>query len=82
MEGYGVVVLFVILGLYILIVFIWRFVEFGMVVELRRFFIGGFLELEDFFYVWILGFFKGECLSCFGFCMEIIGIVIFCLYCL
>lgn len=50
--------------------------------ELRRFFIGGSLELEDLSYVRIPGSFKGERLSRFGLRTETTGSVTFRLHCL
>lgn len=50
--------------------------------ELRRFFIGGSLELEDLSYVRIPGTFKGERLSRFGLRTETTGSVTFRLHCL
>ncbi|XP_070213348.1 tectonic-like complex member MKS1 isoform X3 [Bos mutus] len=60
----------------------WRPLELSPVAELRRFFIGGSLELEDLSYVWIPGTFKGERLSRFGLRTETTGSVTFRLHCL
>uniref|UniRef100_A0A5F9D4W5 MKS transition zone complex subunit 1 n=1 Tax=Oryctolagus cuniculus TaxID=9986 RepID=A0A5F9D4W5_RABIT len=81
-EGYGAVVLPVTPGSYTLTVSTWRPVELGTLAELRRFFIGGSLELEDLSYVRIPGTFKGERLSRFGFRTETTGSVTFRLHCL
>ena len=45
-------------GSHTLTVSTWRPLELSPVAELRRFFIGGSLELEDLSYVWIPGTFK------------------------
>ncbi|XP_029068505.1 Meckel syndrome type 1 protein isoform X3 [Monodon monoceros] len=58
-EGYGAVVLPATPGSHTLTVPTWRPLELGPVAELRRFFIGGSLELEDLSYVRIPGTFKG-----------------------
>ncbi|XP_017717090.1 PREDICTED: Meckel syndrome type 1 protein isoform X2 [Rhinopithecus bieti] len=81
-EGYGAVVLPATPGSHTLTVSTWRPVELGMVAELRRFFIGGSLELEDLSYVRIPGSFKGEHLSRFGLRTETTGTVTFRLHCL
>uniref|UniRef100_A0A2K6CZC8 MKS transition zone complex subunit 1 n=1 Tax=Macaca nemestrina TaxID=9545 RepID=A0A2K6CZC8_MACNE len=81
-EGYGAVVLPATPGSHTLTVSTWRPVELGMVAELRRFFIGGSLELEDLSYVRIPGSFKGERLSRFGLRTETTGTVTFRLHCL
>ncbi|XP_059525592.1 tectonic-like complex member MKS1 isoform X2 [Myotis daubentonii] len=60
----------------------WRPMELGTVAELRRFFIGGSLELEDLSYVRVPGTFKGERLSRFGLRTETTGSVTFRLHCL
>nr|XP_020757808.1 Meckel syndrome type 1 protein isoform X2 [Odocoileus virginianus texanus] len=57
-EGYGAVVLPTTPGSHTLTVSTWRPLELSPVAELRRFFIGGSLELEDLSYVWIPGTFK------------------------
>uniref|UniRef100_A0A8C2RA58 MKS transition zone complex subunit 1 n=1 Tax=Capra hircus TaxID=9925 RepID=A0A8C2RA58_CAPHI len=57
-EGYGAVVLPATPGSHTLTVSTWRPLELSPVAELRRFFIGGSLELEDLSYVWIPGTFK------------------------
>ncbi|XP_045369732.2 tectonic-like complex member MKS1 isoform X2 [Camelus bactrianus] len=81
-EGYGAVVLPATPGAHTLRVSTWRPLELGTVAELRRFFIGGSLELEDLSYVRIPGTFKGERLSRFGLRTETTGIVTFRLHCL
>ncbi|XP_028628179.1 Meckel syndrome type 1 protein isoform X2 [Grammomys surdaster] len=81
-EGYGAVVLPATPGSHTLTVSTWRPMELGLVAELRRFFIGGSLELEDPSYVRIPGTFKGERLSRFGFRTETTGSVTFRLHCL
>ncbi|XP_076792175.1 tectonic-like complex member MKS1 isoform X2 [Arvicanthis niloticus] len=81
-EGYGAVVLPATPGSHTLTVSTWRPMELGLVAELRRFFIGGSLELEDPSYVRIPGTFKGERLSRFGFRTETTGTVTFRLHCL
>ncbi|EDM05614.1 Meckel syndrome, type 1 [Rattus norvegicus] len=81
-EGYGAVVLPVTPGSHTLTASTWRPMELGLVAELRRFFIGGSLELEDPSYVRIPGTFKGERLSRFGFRTETTGTVTFRLHCL
>nr|XP_055188267.1 tectonic-like complex member MKS1 isoform X2 [Nyctereutes procyonoides] len=58
-EGYGAMVLPATPGSHTLTVSTWRPMELGTVAELRRFFIGGSLELEDLSYVRIPGTFKG-----------------------
>ncbi|ELW61585.1 Meckel syndrome type 1 protein [Tupaia chinensis] len=57
-EGYGAVVLPATPGSHTLTVSTWRPMEPGTVAELRRFFIGGSLELEDLSYVRIPATFK------------------------
>eukprot|EP00070_Physeter_catodon_P048184 XP_028355078.1 Meckel syndrome type 1 protein isoform X1 [Physeter catodon] len=69
-------------GSYTLTVSTWRPLELGPVAELRRFFIGGSLELEDLSYVRMPGTFKGERLSRFGLRTETTGSVTFRLHCL
>uniref|UniRef100_G1R9L0 MKS transition zone complex subunit 1 n=1 Tax=Nomascus leucogenys TaxID=61853 RepID=G1R9L0_NOMLE len=81
-EGYGAVVLPATPGSHTLTISTWRPVELGTVAELRRFFIGGSLELEDLSYVRIPGSFKGERLSRFGLRTETTGTVTFRLHCL
>ncbi|KAJ1071382.1 hypothetical protein AB1E18_013991 [Capra hircus] len=81
-EGYGAVVLPATPGSHTLTVSTWRPLELSPVAELRRFFIGGSLELEDLSYVWIPGTFKGERLSRFGLRTETTGSVTFRLHCL
>ncbi|XP_072796279.1 tectonic-like complex member MKS1 isoform X2 [Vicugna pacos] len=81
-EGYGAVVLPATPGAHTLRVSTWRPLELGTVAELRRFFIGGSLELEDLSYVRIPGTFKGERLSRFGLRTETTGSVTFRLHCL
>ncbi|XP_052051326.1 tectonic-like complex member MKS1 isoform X1 [Apodemus sylvaticus] len=81
-EGYGAVVLPATPGSHTLTVSTWRPMELGLVAELRRFFIGGSLELEDPSYVRIPGTFQGERLSRFGFRTETTGTVTFRLHCL
>ncbi|XP_060703889.1 Meckel syndrome type 1 protein [Hemiscyllium ocellatum] len=53
----------------------WRPIVPGTVAEMRRFFIGGFLELEDMTYTRTPSTFKGERLSRFGFRTETTGTV-------
>ncbi|XP_055983732.1 tectonic-like complex member MKS1 [Sorex fumeus] len=81
-EGYGAVVLPTTPGSHTLTVPTWRPLEPGTVAELRRFFIGGSLELEDISYVRIPGTFKGQRLSRFGLRTETTGTVTFRLHCL
>ncbi|XP_037019643.2 tectonic-like complex member MKS1 isoform X2 [Artibeus jamaicensis] len=81
-EGYGAAVLPTTPGSHILTVSTWRPMELGTVAELRRFFLGGSLELEDLSYVRIPGTFKGERLSRFGLRTETTGSVTFRLHCL
>ncbi|XP_048222068.1 Meckel syndrome type 1 protein isoform X2 [Perognathus longimembris pacificus] len=81
-EGYGAAVLPATPGAHTLTVSTWRPVELSPVAELRRFFIGGSLELEDLSYVRIPGTFKGERLSRFGLRTETTGSVTFRLHCL
>lgn len=81
-EGYGAVVLPATPGSHTLTLSTWRPLELGTVAELRRFFIGGSLELEDLSYVRIPGTFKGERLSRFGLRTETTGSVTFRLHCL
>ncbi|XP_077021015.1 tectonic-like complex member MKS1 isoform X2 [Tamandua tetradactyla] len=81
-EGYGAVVLPGTPGSHTLTVSTWRPMELGTVAELRRFFIGGSLELEDLSYVWIPGTFKGARLSRFGFRTETTGSITFRFHCL
>ncbi|XP_036925667.1 Meckel syndrome type 1 protein isoform X2 [Sturnira hondurensis] len=81
-EGYGAAVLPATPGSHTLTVSTWRPVELGTVAELRRFFLGGSLELEDLSYVRIPGTFKGERLSRFGLRTETTGSVTFRLHCL
>lgn len=81
-EGYGAVVLPATPGSHTLTISTWRPMELGLVAELRRFFIGGSLELEDPSYVRIPGTFKGERLSRFGFHTETTGTVTFRFHCL
>nr|XP_017515923.2 Meckel syndrome type 1 protein isoform X4 [Manis javanica]XP_017515924.2 Meckel syndrome type 1 protein isoform X4 [Manis javanica] len=81
-EGYGAVVLPTTPGAHTLAVSTWRPMELGTGAELRRFFIGSSLELEDLSYVRIPGTFKGECLSRFGLRTETTGSVTFRLHCL
>ncbi|XP_038184553.1 Meckel syndrome type 1 protein isoform X2 [Arvicola amphibius] len=81
-EGYGAAVLPATPGSHTLTISTWRPMELGLVAELRRFFIGGSLELEDPTYVRIPGTFKGERLSRFGFRTETTGTVTFRLHCL
>ncbi|KAM6174736.1 tectonic-like complex member MKS1 isoform 1-T1 [Erethizon dorsatum] len=80
-EGYGAVVLPATPGSHTLTVSTWRPMELSPVAELRRFFIGGSLELEDLTYVRIPGTFKGEHLSRFGLRTETTGSVTFRLHC-
>ncbi|XP_038615257.1 Meckel syndrome type 1 protein [Tachyglossus aculeatus] len=81
-EGYGAVVLPSTPGFHTLTAPTWRPVELGVTAELRRFFIGGSLELEDLTYVRVPGTFKGDRLSRFGFRTETTGSVTFRLHCL
>uniref|UniRef100_A0AAZ3S7P6 Meckel syndrome type 1 protein n=1 Tax=Oncorhynchus tshawytscha TaxID=74940 RepID=A0AAZ3S7P6_ONCTS len=60
----------------------WRPLQTGTVSELRRFFIGGSPELEDYSYVRVPGTFKGERLSRFGFRTQTTGSVTFNLHCI
>ncbi|KAJ1184994.1 hypothetical protein NDU88_001790 [Pleurodeles waltl] len=81
-EGYGSIVLPSSPGLHILTARTWRPSVLGTVSELRRFFIGGSLELEDITYVRIPGTFQGDRLSRYGFRTETTGSVTFKLYCI
>ncbi|XP_049627700.1 tectonic-like complex member MKS1 [Suncus etruscus] len=81
-EGYGALMLPTSPGSHMLTVPMWRPVEPGTVAELRRFFLGGSVELEDLSYVHIPGTFKGERLSRFGLRTETTGSVTFRLHCL
>ncbi|XP_040857027.1 Meckel syndrome type 1 protein isoform X1 [Ochotona curzoniae] len=58
-EGYGAAVLPITPGSHTLTISTWRPTDLGTLAELRRFFIGGSLELEDLSYVRIPGTFKG-----------------------
>ncbi|XP_043818911.1 Meckel syndrome type 1 protein [Dromiciops gliroides] len=81
-EGYGSIVLPSVPGSHTVKTSTWRPVELGTLAELRRFFIGGSLELEDLSYVRIPGTFKGDRLSRFGFRTETTGSVTFRFHCL
>uniref|UniRef100_F6YN29 MKS transition zone complex subunit 1 n=1 Tax=Monodelphis domestica TaxID=13616 RepID=F6YN29_MONDO len=81
-EGYGSIVLPSTPGTHTLTISTWRPVELGTVSELRRFFIGGSLELEDLSYVRIPGTFQGRRLSRFGFRTKTTGSVTFRFHCL
>ncbi|XP_078012220.1 tectonic-like complex member MKS1 isoform X4 [Phascolarctos cinereus] len=81
-EGYGSTVLPLAPGSHTVTVSTWRPVELGTLAELRRFFIGGSLELEDLSYVRIPGNFKGKRLSRFGFRTETTGSVTFRFHCI
>ncbi|XP_075417656.1 tectonic-like complex member MKS1 isoform X1 [Tenrec ecaudatus] len=81
-EGYGALVLPATPGSHTLTVSTWRPIELGTRAEMRRFFLGGSLELEDLAYVRIPGTFQGERLSRFGFRTETTGSVTFRLHCL
>ncbi|XP_036613949.1 Meckel syndrome type 1 protein isoform X2 [Trichosurus vulpecula] len=81
-EGYGSIILPLAPGSHTMTVSTWRPVESGTLAELRRFFIGGSLELEDLSYVRIPGNFKGNRLSRFGFRTETTGSVTFRFHCL
>ncbi|XP_074079729.1 tectonic-like complex member MKS1 isoform X2 [Macrotis lagotis] len=81
-EGYGSIVLPSKPGSHTITTSTWRPVELGTLAELRRFFIGGSLELEDLSYVRIPGNFKGDRLSRFGFRTETTGSVTFRFHCL
>ena len=58
-------------GSHTLTVSTWRPVELGTVAELRRFFLGGSLELEDLSYVRIPGTFKVSFVSGESSCQEL-----------
>nr|XP_020454213.1 Meckel syndrome type 1 protein isoform X2 [Monopterus albus] len=81
-EGYGYLLFPTIPGKHIVTCHTWRPLQTGTVSALRRFFIGGSPELEDFSYVRIPGTFKGERLSRFGFYTETTGSVTFNLHCI
>ncbi|KAM9001011.1 Meckel syndrome type 1 protein [Sarcophilus harrisii] len=81
-EGYGSIVLPTAPGSHTITASTWRPVELGTLAELRRFFIGGSLELEDLSYVRIPGTFKGDRLSRFGFRSKTTGSVTFRFNCL
>ncbi|XP_068923524.1 tectonic-like complex member MKS1 isoform X1 [Petaurus breviceps papuanus] len=81
-EGYGSIVLPLAPGSHTIKASTWRPMESGTLAELRRFFIGGSLELEDMLYVRIPGNFKGSRLSRFGFRTETTGSVTFRFHCL
>ncbi|XP_072502924.1 tectonic-like complex member MKS1 isoform X2 [Notamacropus eugenii] len=81
-EGYGSIVLPLVPGSHTISVSTWRPVESGTLAELRRFFIGGSLELEDLSYVRIPRNFQGRRLSRFGFRTETTGSVTFRFHCL
>lgn len=59
-------------GSHTLTVSTWRPMELGTVAELRRFFIGGSLELEDISYVRIPGTFKVTFVSVETSCWELV----------
>ncbi|XP_063059438.1 Meckel syndrome type 1 protein [Engraulis encrasicolus] len=81
-EGYGYAVIPSNPGYHSVTCQTWRPLQNGTVAELRRFFIGGSPELEDYSYVRIPNTFKGERLSRFGFRTETTGSVTFTLNCL
>ncbi|XP_032823388.2 tectonic-like complex member MKS1 [Petromyzon marinus] len=60
----------------------WRPVQPGLTSELRRFFIGGFNELEDPTYVAIPSTFQGDKLSRYGFKTETTGSITVKLHCI
>ncbi|XP_072099105.1 tectonic-like complex member MKS1 isoform X3 [Mobula birostris] len=81
-EGYGYINIPDSPGSYTKICQTWRPVLPGTSAELRRFFIGGALELEDMTYVRIPSTFKGERLSRFGFRTKTTGTVTFKFHCM
>ncbi|XP_029546706.1 tectonic-like complex member MKS1 isoform X3 [Salmo trutta] len=81
-EGYGYLVIPSTRGKHTITCHTWRPLQTGTVSELRRFFIGGSPELEDYSYVRVPGTFKGERLSRFGFRTQTTGSVTFNLHCI
>ncbi|XP_056140892.1 Meckel syndrome type 1 protein [Lampris incognitus] len=81
-EGYGYLVFPETPGKHIMTCHTWRPLQKGTVSGLRRFFIGGSPELEDYSYVRVPGTFTGQRLSRFGFCTETTGSVTFTLHCI
>ncbi|KAL0994504.1 hypothetical protein UPYG_G00123120 [Umbra pygmaea] len=81
-EGYGYLVIPSTPGKHSVTCHTWRPLQTGTVSELRRFFIGGSPELEDYSYVRVPGTFKGERLSRFGFRTQTTGSVTFNLQCI
>uniref|UniRef100_A0A8C7KLY8 MKS transition zone complex subunit 1 n=1 Tax=Oncorhynchus kisutch TaxID=8019 RepID=A0A8C7KLY8_ONCKI len=81
-EGYGYLVIPSTPGKHTITCHTWRPLQTGTVSELRRFFIGGSPELEDYSYVRVPGTFKGERLSRFGFRTQTTGSVTFNLHCI
>ncbi|CAB1352390.1 unnamed protein product [Coregonus sp. 'balchen'] len=81
-EGYGYLVIPSTPGKHTVTCHTWRPLQTGTVSELRRFFIGGSPELEDYSYVRVPGTFKGERLSRFGFRTQTTGSVTFNLHCI
>nr|XP_023675277.1 Meckel syndrome type 1 protein [Paramormyrops kingsleyae] len=81
-EGYGYLVIPASPGCHTLTCSTWRPLQCGTLAELRRFFVGGALELEDLSYVRVPGTFKGDRLSRFGFRTVTTGSVTFTLHCI
>ncbi|XP_055513939.1 Meckel syndrome type 1 protein isoform X1 [Leucoraja erinacea] len=81
-EGYGYIDIPDRPGSYTKTCKTWRPILPGTLAEMRRFFVGGALELEDTTYIRIPSTFKGERLSRFGFRTETIGTVTFRLHCM
>uniref|UniRef100_A0A6Q2ZMI3 MKS transition zone complex subunit 1 n=1 Tax=Esox lucius TaxID=8010 RepID=A0A6Q2ZMI3_ESOLU len=81
-EGYGYLVIPSTPGKHTVSCHTWRPLQTGTVSELRRFFIGGSPELEDYSYVRVPGTFKGDRLSRFGFRTLTSGTVTFNLHCI
>lgn len=81
-EGYGYLVFPTTPGKHTLTCHTWRPLQTGTMSELRRFFIGGSSELEDYSYVRVPGTFQGERLSRFGFRTKTTGSVTFTLHCM
>ncbi|KAJ7996971.1 hypothetical protein DPEC_G00224060 [Dallia pectoralis] len=81
-EGYGYLVFPSTPGKHTVTCHTWRPLQTGTVSELRRFFIGGSPELEDYSYVRVPGTFKGDRLSRFGFRTLTTGSVTFNLHCI
>ncbi|XP_067864160.1 Meckel syndrome type 1 protein isoform X2 [Heptranchias perlo] len=81
-EGYGYISIPDSPGSYTMTCQTWRPVLPGTSAEMRRFFVGGSLELEDMTYVRTPSTFKGERLSRFGFRTETTGTVVIKFHCM